>query len=126
MSENYRNPDGMTDLERQMASPLGKPMRNLTTEERAARMSRVMSDAELVELDSHTKWMTGGGVFVVNADAFRALRARLSAVEAQRDDLARQLEAAREGLVLADAALRGANMNMAVVERKVGAALKGE
>lgn len=86
MSENYRNPGGMTDLERQMASPLGRP--------------------STFEADQ--------------------LRACLSAVEAQRDDLARQLEAAREGLVLADAALRGANMNMAVVERKVGAALKGE
>ncbi len=32
----------------------------------------------------------------------------------------------REALELADAALRGANMNMNVVERKVSAALKGE
>jgi hypothetical protein len=43
--------------------------------------------------------------------------------EAQRDAQAATIKALVEALRLADAALSGANMNIAVVERKVSAAL---
>ena len=55
-------------------------------------------------------------------DVFAAvpdLRAHIDALEAE-------VAALRGALHLADAALRGANMNMNVVERKVSDALKGE
>jgi len=44
-------------------------------------------------------------------------------VEAQRDAQAATIKALVEALRLADAAMSGANMNIAVVERKVRAAL---
>jgi hypothetical protein len=42
------------------------------------------------------------------------------------EEQAAEIERLREALKLADAALRGANMNMTVVERKVRAALAGK
>jgi len=58
-----------------------------------------------------------------SADTILALLDRITALEAEREADKARVAVMREALELADCALRGANMNMNVVERKVTAAL---